>query len=140
MTLDTPSADSASVRTPLAEARGLGSAREGALHWGLERASALACLALLVWLAVSLLRLPALDHQTLTDWLRNPLAAVPMLLLAASLFWHLKMGLVVIVEDYAHDPANRLIWLVLIDFAAILAAALALFSILKIALTGAGSG
>jgi succinate dehydrogenase membrane anchor subunit len=140
MTDDVISAEAPPGRTPLAAARGLGGAREGALHWGLERASALACLALLVWLAVSLLRLPALDHQTLTDWLRNPFAAVPMLLLAASLFWHLKMGLVVIVEDYVHDPANRLIWLVLIDFAAILAAALSLFSILKIALAGAGPG
>ncbi|HKR25587.1 MAG TPA: succinate dehydrogenase, hydrophobic membrane anchor protein [Allosphingosinicella sp.] len=132
--------DSASTRTPLAEARGLGPAREGAAHWGEERAYALAAFALVVWLGVSLFRLPALDQQTLVDWLRNPFAAVPMLLLAFTLFRHLQMGLVVIVEDYVHDEGGRLLWLALINFASILAGALALFSILKVALGGGAGG
>lgn len=122
--------------TPLAEVRGLGPAREGAEHWGHERLSAVAVFALLVWLAVSLIRLPALDHQTLSEWLKAPLVAVPMLLLAVALFWHLRMGLAVIVEDYVHEEGSKLIWLVLINFAGILAGTLALFSILKIALSG----
>lgn len=132
--------DSASTRTPLARARGLGPAREGAAHWGEERAASLAVFALLVWLGVSLFRLPALDQQTLTDWLRNPFAAVPMLLLAVTLFRHLQMGLAVIVEDYVHEEGGRLIWLALINFASILVGALALFSILKIALGGGAAG
>jgi len=126
--------------TPLGRVRGHGAAGEGAHHWGLERASALSTFVLLAWFAVALVRLPALDHQTLTDWLGSPLAAVPMLLLAVSLFWHLKMGLVVIVEDYVHEEGNRLIWLILINFAAIFAGSVALFSILKIALGGGGAG
>src|SRR5687767_8882528 len=44
--------------TPLAHARGLGSAREGAEHWWHERLSSVSTLVLFVWLAVSLLRLP----------------------------------------------------------------------------------
>jgi len=132
--------DTSLGKTPLGRARGLGSAGEGAEHWGLERASAAATLALLVWLAVSLLRLPALDHQTLSDWLKAPLAAVPMLLLVVAMFWHLKMGLVVIVEDYVHEEGRRILWLALINFAAIFAGALALFSVLKIALGGDVAG
>ncbi len=126
----------ASTETPLARARGLGTAREGGAHWGGERAVALAAFALAVWLAVSLFRLPALDQQTLTDWLRNPLAAVPMLLFALALFRHLQLGLVVIVEDYVHEEGNRLICLALIHGLSLLAGALAVFSILKIALGG----
>jgi succinate dehydrogenase / fumarate reductase, membrane anchor subunit len=120
--------------TPLGRVRGLGSAREGAHHWGQERALSVATLLLFVWLAVSLLRLPALDHETVTEWLRNPLAAVPMLLLIAATFRHVEMGLTVVVEDYVHEEGNKLLLLMLIRFAAVAAGALAAFSVLKIAL------
>lgn len=126
--------------TALAEVRGHGSARTGAHHWGLERLTSAATLALLVWLAVSLVRLPALDHQTITQWLRAPLAAVPMLLLIVALFRHLQMGLIVIIDDYAHDEGNRLLLIGLVNLASIFAAALALFSVLKIAFSAAGAG
>ena len=127
-------AATAPAETPLARVRGLGSAREGAEHWWHERLSSVALLMLYVWLGVSLLRLPALDHRGVSEWLRDPLAAVPMLLLVAATFWHLGMGLRVIVEDYVHDSANRLLALLLLDLAAVLAAAFAAFAVLRIAL------
>ena len=120
--------------TAIARARGLGSARHGAEHWWHERLSSVACLLLYVWLAVSLLRLPALDHRGVTEWLRDPRAAVPMLLLVLATFWHLKMGLQVIVEDYVHDEGNKFLAILLINFAAVAGAAFALFAILRIAL------
>jgi succinate dehydrogenase / fumarate reductase membrane anchor subunit len=129
-----------STQSPLAQVRGLGSAREGGQHWGLERLSAAAVLALFVWLGVSLMRLPALDYPTITAWLRTPLAAVPMLLLVVSTFWHLKMGLIVVVEDYVHEEGSKLVWLMLIRFAAIFAGTMAVFSVLKIALGAATGG
>ncbi|HEX8574432.1 MAG TPA: succinate dehydrogenase, hydrophobic membrane anchor protein [Allosphingosinicella sp.] len=122
------------LETPLARARGLGSAREGAEHWWNERLSSVAVLLLFVWLLVSLLRLPALDHRAVTEWLKDPLAAVPMLLLVAATFWHLKMGLQVIVEDYVHDEGNKFLALLLLSFAAIMGAAFASFAVLRIAL------
>jgi succinate dehydrogenase membrane anchor subunit len=127
------------LETPIARVRGTGSAREGAEHWWHERLSSVALLLLFVWLVVSLLRLPALDHRGVTEWLRDPRAAVPMLLLVAAAFWHLKMGLKMIVEDYVHDEGNRFLALLLIDFAAMAGAAFGLFAVLKIAL-GSGAG
>jgi succinate dehydrogenase / fumarate reductase, membrane anchor subunit len=126
------------AETPLARVRGLGSAREGAEHWWHERASSVATFLLFVWLIVSLLRLPALDHRGITEWLRDPLAAVPMLLLIAATFWHLKMGLQVIIEDYVHDEGNKFLSLLLLNFAAVGAAAFAVFAVLKIAFAPAG--
>ena len=123
----------AATETPIARVRGLGSAREGAEHWWHERASSVALLLLFVWLIVSLLRLPALDHRGVTEWLRDPLAAVPMLLLVAATFWHLKMGMQVIVEDYVHDEGNKFLALLLLNFASVAAAAFAIFAVLKIA-------
>lgn len=122
--------------TPLAAGRGHGSAREGAEHWWNERVSSLAALLLWVWFAVSLLRLPAYDHRMISEWLSSPLAAVPMLLLIVATFWHIRLGLQVIVEDYVHDEGSKLFWLVVIKFAAVLGAAFAIFSVLRIALAG----
>ena len=116
--------------------RGLGPAREGAEHWWDERLSSIAIFLLTVWLIVSLLRLPALDQGTLAEWLPDPLAAVPMLLLVVTVFWHSRMGLQVIVGDYVHEEGSKLFWIVLITFAAILGGGLAAFSVLKIALGG----
>ncbi|WP_129794072.1 succinate dehydrogenase, hydrophobic membrane anchor protein [Sphingosinicella sp. CPCC 101087] len=125
-----------SMETPLGRVRGLGSSGEGAHHWWIERLTSVSTLLLLVWLAVSLLRLPALDHPTIVEWLAGPLGAVPMLLLIVSTFWHLKLGLQVVIEDYVHDDGAKLFWIMVLNFAAILAAALALFAVLKIAFTG----
>ena len=130
--------DIASAAPARAEAHA--GAHGAARHWGLERLTSVAALVLLVWLLVSLWRLPALDHQTIGEWLKDPLAAVPMLLFIITTFWHLKMGLVTVVEDYVHEEGGRLLWLLLINFAAILAGSLAVFCVLKIAFSVAVAG
>ncbi|HEX8641833.1 MAG TPA: succinate dehydrogenase, hydrophobic membrane anchor protein [Allosphingosinicella sp.] len=121
------------METPLGRVRGLGSAGAGAEHWWHERLSSIGAFLLFAWFVASLLRLPDFTHETIAEWLRQPLAAVPMLLLIVVTFWHLKMGLQVIVEDYVHEEGNKLFCIVLINFASVFGAALALFSVLKIA-------
>jgi succinate dehydrogenase / fumarate reductase, membrane anchor subunit len=122
--------------TPLGQVRGLGSAREGAHHWGLERSTSLATLLLFVWFLVSLWRLPGFDHATIGEWLASPLAAAPMLLLVLAMFWHIKLGMAVIVEDYVHEEGSRVFWIMLINFASIAVGTLAAVSVLKIAIGG----
>jgi succinate dehydrogenase / fumarate reductase, membrane anchor subunit len=124
------------MKTPLGQVRGTGAAREGAGHWWHERMSSLGVLILLVWLIVSLLRLPALDHASIAQWLSSPLAAAPMLLLVFTTFWHLQMGLIVVIEDYVHEEGSRMFWTTMVKFAAVGAGTLAAFSVLKIALGG----
>lgn len=127
-------------QTPLGEVRGLGPAREGAHHWGVERELSLAAFALFIWFGVSLFRLPDFGHGTLVQWLGNPLVATPMLLFVAVLFRHIQMGLIVVVEDYAHTEGGRLFWRVLITFASLFAGTLAVVSVLKLAIGGAVPG
>jgi succinate dehydrogenase / fumarate reductase membrane anchor subunit len=127
------------METPLGRVRGLGSARHGAHHWWLERLTSVSTLILFAWFLFSLFRLPELDHATMADWLREPLAAVPMALLVISTFWHLKLGLVVVIEDYVHEDGSKLFWVTVVNFLVILGAALALFAILKIALSGSAA-
>ena len=127
------------METPLGRVRGLGSARHGAHHWWLERLTSVSTLILFVWFIVSLARLPELERSTVVEWLSAPLAAVPMALLIVSTFWHAKLGLIVVIEDYVHEEGSRLFWVVIVNFLAILGAALSLFAVLKIALSGSAA-
>ena len=129
-----------SIETPIARVRGLGSAHSGAHHWWIERLTSISTLLLFFWLGASLLTLPALDHQTIVGWLSSPTAAVPMLLLIVSTFWHLKLGMQVVIEDYVHDAGWKLFSIVLLKFFTILLAALAIFAVLKVAFGGVVNG
>ena len=122
------------METPLGRARGLGSAEAGAEHWWHERLTAFSTYLLFVWFIASLLRLPDLDHRTIALWLTSPLAAVPMILLIVSTFWHLKLGLQVVLEDYVHEEGSKLFWVTIVNFLALVGAVTALFAVLKIAL------
>lgn len=119
--------------TPLGRVRALGSAHHGGGHWIRERLTSAAMLLLGIWFVASLLMLPALDHKTVSDWLRSAGGAVPMILFVITAFVHVVDGLKVIVDDYAHDAGNNMLVNGIILFAGIGGGALALFSLAKIA-------
>ncbi|EMD84598.1 succinate dehydrogenase, hydrophobic membrane anchor protein [Pacificimonas flava] len=118
--------------TPLGQVRGLGSAKEGAHHWWMQRLTAVGNLLLFTWFLASILTLPVLDHFTMIEWLRQPFVAVPMVLLTLNVFWHLRLGMQVMIEDYAAG-GTRVTLLLLSTAFAIICAALSVFSILTIA-------
>jgi succinate dehydrogenase / fumarate reductase membrane anchor subunit len=119
--------------TELKKVRGLGSAGEGGEHWLGERVSSIALLLLGAWLIASLLMLPALDHATVSEWLRTPLGAVPMALFVVTAFLHGLDGLKIVVDDYVHEPGNNFALNTVLLFLAIGGAALSLFALGKIA-------
>lgn len=121
--------------TSIGRVRGLGSAKQGTHHWWHQRLTAGSNLLLLLWFFFSLAMLPAYDAASLTRWLGSVWVALPMALLIASLFYHARLGLQVVIEDYQHDE-TRVVLLVLLNLLAALGAGLAIFSILRIAFTG----
>lgn len=123
--------------TELGRVRGLGSAHSGAHHWILQRVTAIANLALLVWLLVSLLTNDVSTGAAVKTWLGQPVAAVPLALLAISVFTHIRLGLQVLIEDYLHVEATKLAALLALTFFTWGGMIFALFSIAKIAFGGA---
>jgi succinate dehydrogenase / fumarate reductase membrane anchor subunit len=103
----------------------------------MQRLTALALVPLSIWFAVSLLWLPRLDHATVTAWLAQPWTALLLVLFVLTAAWHSRLGLQVIVEDYVHAAGVKTLVLVLSAFIHVLAAAAAVFAVLKVAL-GAG--
>jgi len=105
---------------------------EATHHWWQQRLTAGANLILMLWLMFSLALLPAYDYATLTTWLAAPWAAIPMLLLVITTFYHFRLGLQVVIEDYQHNE-TRVVLLVLLTYFTIAAGAVAVFSILRLA-------
>jgi succinate dehydrogenase / fumarate reductase membrane anchor subunit len=129
----------ASYRTPLSRARGLGSAKHGAGHWISERVTSIALVPLVIWAVYGILKLAAGDYAAAVRWIQNPLNAVLTALTLALSFWHMQAGLRVVVEDYIHKALTKSALLILNLFVCGLAGALAIFSVLKVALSGSGA-
>jgi len=119
--------------TPLARVRGLGPAGHNGGHWIEERFTTVALTLLSLWLLFSLMMLPALDRDTLVEWLRAPAAAVPMALFVIAIFHHALDGMKVVIDDYIHAEGNRLATHFVLKGMAIAGAALSLFALAKIA-------
>lgn len=112
--------DRHNMRSPLARAIGLGSAKKGAGLWWAERVSAVALVPLTVWFAAEIIAHSGSDHPTFIAWLRAPLAATLMILLLIALFYHTALGLQVVIEDYVHSGA---------EFATVIAVRLGCFAL-----------
>jgi succinate dehydrogenase / fumarate reductase membrane anchor subunit len=80
--------------------------------------------------------LPAHDHAAITGWLVQPIVAIPMMLMIVNVFYHIRLGLQVLIEDYVHDDGLKFAVITLLNFYAIGAAAIGLFSVAKIAFSG----
>ncbi|MBK5265246.1 MAG: succinate dehydrogenase, hydrophobic membrane anchor protein [Alphaproteobacteria bacterium] len=125
--------------TELGRVRGLGSARAGSHHWINQRVTAVGNLILVPWLIFSIMRLPGFDYAQVIAWAAEPLVAVPLMLMLVSIFYHLRLGLQVLIEDYVHDEALKFGAILILNFYAIGGAALGLFAVAKIAFSGASA-
>jgi len=120
------------MRTPLARARGLGSAKHGVGHWWIERVTATALIPLSLWFVWLVLRLPRLDFDAAHALVANPINAGLLILFTAVSFWHGALGLQVVIEDYVHTRWVELALLVLVKFLAVLGALACALAVLRI--------
>ncbi|HEY2683609.1 MAG TPA: succinate dehydrogenase, hydrophobic membrane anchor protein [Steroidobacteraceae bacterium] len=123
-----------SLRSPLGRVLGLGSAKDGTEHWWMQRVSAVALVPLTLWFLISLLFLPSWDYDTLHTWASVPLTGFLSILLVAVLAYHAYLGTIVIVEDYVTTTSSKVLTLMLLRFAYVLAGGVGIFAILRIAL------
>lgn len=121
-----------SLQTPLARVRGLGSAKEGVHHWWAQRLTAVALAPLSLWFIYSLVIVTGADYATVVSWLATPLNAVLMLLFIISLYYHVVLGIQVVIEDYIDSEWQKIVCLILVKFLAWLAGLSAAIAILKV--------
>ena len=123
--------------TALKRVRGLGSAHHGTHHWLLQRFTAAGNLLTVGYLAFSLLLLGDFSYDSVRVWLAQPLPTLAIALLVVSVFWHAKLGLQVLFEDYLHGP-GRFAAILLVNLAAFAGAAAGLLFLAQIMMTSVG--
>lgn len=120
------------MRTPLKKVRGLGAAKEGVQHWWIQRVTAVAMIPLLLIMVVTVLKLAGGDHAAVAAAFKHPLLAVVALLSILAVFWHMKLGLQVVIEDYVHTEGLKMASLLAITFATFVVGGIATLSVLKL--------
>lgn len=125
-----------SIRTPLARARGLGSAKSGVSHWWAQRVTAIAMVPLTLWFIIGLISMTHADYQTAVHWIGQPVNTVLLILLLFSTFYHAILGMQVVIEDYVHVEGAKIASLLIMKFILVLLGAAAIFAVLRIAFGG----
>ncbi|MCP8940508.1 succinate dehydrogenase, hydrophobic membrane anchor protein [Alsobacter sp. SYSU M60028] len=120
------------IETPLKRVRGLGSARSGTEHFWRQRLTAIAQIPLTIAFVVLVLKTLGGGYDALAATLANPLWAVLMLLFVVTGVMHMRIGMQVIIEDYAHEEGPKFAWLILNNFFAILVGLACVVAILKL--------
>ena len=123
-----------SLRSPLGRVLGSGSAKGGSGHWYAQRVTAVALVILGLWFIASLAMLGAgAPHAAVAGWLRAPFSAAMALLLVIVAAYHALLGLQVVFEDYVSDHGTRMVVLVALKFALVVAALVGILAVLRIA-------
>jgi succinate dehydrogenase / fumarate reductase membrane anchor subunit len=122
------------MRSPLGRARGLGPARRGSHHWWAQRLTSVALVPLSLWFICAVIRLEGASRGDVAAWMSGPLPIVLTIALVAGTFYHLQLGLQVIIEDYVHNEALRLASVLVIKGATFLLALACVISALRLGL------
>jgi len=124
-------------RTPLANVRGLGSAKEGTHHFWMQRLTALALIPLALWFVAALVSVSTADYDSAVAWVRSPLVTVLLVALLVALFHHAQLGMQVVIEDYLHERWMKFAALIGVKLAALTLGGACVIAVLRIALGSA---
>ncbi len=121
------------LRTPLSQVKGLGSAKEGTGHFWVQRLTAIGLVPLVLWLSFSIAALPGMDYVSIREWISSPFTSIMLILFLIAGFYHAKLGLQTVIEDYIGNHSTRTVMIIVVSFLAAILAVTGVFSVLRIA-------
>ena len=122
------------MQNPIARARGMGSSGGGTHHWRSQRYSALLLLFLSVWILWLGVSLAGVDYAGARAVMSTPFNGGMAILMAGSMFYHMQLGLQVVIEDYVHLPVLEFVLLLLIRLGCLVAFLISVIAALKLVL------
>jgi len=120
-------------RSPISQARGLGSAHDGLGHWWLQRLTALGLIPLVMWFVVSIISLAGTDYAQVVEWLSSPVHGMLLGLFLVTSLYHANLGLQAIFEDYIQARWLQVSARILAAFAAVFLGFSGIFALLGLA-------
>nr|VFK38831.1 MAG: succinate dehydrogenase / fumarate reductase membrane anchor subunit [Candidatus Kentron sp. TC] len=125
-----------SLRTPLAQVRGLGSAKQGAHHWWMQRITGVMLVPLFVWFIGAMVAVVTGGYAEVAELIRSPIATGGLLVLIIAIFYHAALGLQVVIEDYVPSEGTQVSAVIIMRFLMALLAAISAVSVFKVAMGG----
>ena len=122
------------LRHPLKVARGLGSAKDGTHHFLVQRVTAVALVFLTLYVVGLVISLVGADFATVRARVGHPVNATLLIAFLIANFWHARLGLQVIVEDYVHTAVRYSILQLLITFACWIAGLASVLAVVRVML------
>ena len=122
------------MQNPLARVRGKGSSGGGAHHWRSQRYSALILLLSTAWVLWTGVSLAGADYATASAVMSSPVNAGMVILMAGAVFYHMQLGLQVVIEDYVHIAALEFLLLIIVRFSCLVAFLISAIAALKLVL------
>jgi succinate dehydrogenase / fumarate reductase, membrane anchor subunit len=121
-----------SMRTPLGRVLGYGSAKSGTQHFIRQRLTAIANIPLTIAAVLIVISLIGHNQAAVAQILGSTVVAIVMLLFIISTFYHMMIGVQVIIEDYVHDEGAKYALLILNTFFTIAVGFSSIYAILKL--------
>lgn len=124
-----------SYKSPLGQARGMGSAKSGSHHFYIQRVTGIALVPLVLWFtyAVACLANGGVTLAEAQAFVANPCNATLLICLVIATFYHSALGVQVVLEDYVRPHALALTIRMLFNFACFALAVVSILSVLKVA-------
>ncbi len=105
---------------------------KGASHWLVQRFTAIAIIPLTFWFIYALIESVSTSYEEMLDWLRQPLILILLIAGILGIFWHARLGIQVIIEDYIHGRLAQKLTLVFMNLVILSLVAICLVSIVLI--------
>lgn len=126
------------MRSPLGRAIGLGSAQDGVGQWWTQRLTAIALVPLAVWFVIGVIAHLGADLSGFRRWVGEPGTAIAFILLLIATFYHLALGVQVVIEDYVHAELLKLGLIAALRLFCFGLAVAGIFAVLRMAFGAAG--
>jgi succinate dehydrogenase / fumarate reductase, membrane anchor subunit len=122
-----------SLQTPLHKVQGLGASHSGTGHFWRQRITAVALVPLGLWFTYAILGLVDTNEVAILSFLSKPWNAILMAAFAATLLYHMALGLQDIADDYVHTPGLKIFAVLAIRFVWIATTVTCVFALLRVA-------
>lgn len=123
-----------SFRTPLSNVRGLGAANDGSEHFWRQRVTGFANLLLSIFLVYAVCQLKGADYAGVKEFFKSPFHLVFSAAFIINCAYHMRLGMQVVIEDYVHTEAAKILLLILNTFFTSFIILAGIFSLLKLSL------